>query len=267
MQPGQGINVSPATSEDAIAHGHVSIPTVIPRKASSILRPGTFSSAGITLPKVPVPSSPLDLPPQTSDFVQVAANPTRKLLIKWSALDGSGGGFLDPNNLPNGAFVNPPLPEYSLAYRLYWLQTTYQQVSGPQSFLYKAEVIEGMSQTDSVSISAELGVDVEGLSAALSVTFEHSITITTETKVSHDYEINVPAGKIGVWILWQLVEEIIAVDSSGKQIQYSGNIIAPFCLGNQICTAPFLPVPCSLPATVVTQGVNRYAAQTTIFDQ
>jgi len=250
MNATRGTGVSIPQLEKAIDSKHVTIPMVVPETTPSRMLTPKFAEDDVKLPKIPVPSGPLDLPPQTSDYVQVAVNPTQKLLLEWAS-----GGFFDPKDLIIGV-LSPAVPDYTLVYRLYWNQAAYQQASGPQDFIYTADVTEGMSTTDSTTISGEFGVDVKGISAKLSVAFQHSITISEEHKVSHQYRIKIPEGKIGVWTLWQLVQEIIAVDSSGKQVQYSGEV-----------DLAFFQKPCSLPATLVTQSAQRYAAEMALFDE
>src|SRR5262249_11933010 len=79
----------------------------------------------------------------------------------------------------------------------------------------------GISTTDSESISAELGVEGGGLSAKVTAEFSHSVTTSQETSETKTISVASPAaGMIRVWLAWQLVDEIVALDGSGNIIPF-----------------------------------------------
>lgn len=220
---------------------------------------------GTPLPPVPKPQNRDDLPPQTSEKILVASNPNEKLYIyapnrqQYITVEALKRYVDDHPDVPN--VIAPLLPTYTLAYKRYWNRIDFQKIPGPQTFEYTKETTEGMSQTDEDTFSAELGVSVSGLSGKLSETFSHSITVSTSTSVRHTYHIEVPAGKEGLWILWQLIEEVVAVDASGKQIQYHGTLIL-------VPTEHMrLPEPISIASTRAILESSAYAADITLFDR
>ena len=77
----------------------------------------------------------------------------------------------------------------------------------------------GISKTVSDSISASLGVGGGGLSASLSETFSQSVTTDDNTSQQVSRVINPPAdGMVRVWMAWQLVHEVVALDPAGKVV-------------------------------------------------
>jgi hypothetical protein len=105
-----------------------------------------------------------------------------------------------------------------LTLRQYWRQVpaTYTHVFPGDGYTKSYSVSHGVSTTDSQTLSAELGIAVEGLSAKLSTSFSHSVTVTDETTEQTSYTVGAPATGIRVWVLWQLIQEIVALDPSGN---------------------------------------------------
>lgn len=224
-------------------------------------RKPTLSHPEINLddaPPIPKPQNSNDIPPQYSTSTIIASNANEQLLY----YNSDGNVFVTVQDIQNVLNVsptvqlNPPLPTYSLAYRCRWMQTDYQRITGPQNFQYTATTTEGMSQSDQQTFSEQLGVSLNGLSAGLSQTFSTTIEISNSNTVQHQYTIDVPAGKVWVWILWQLIYEVVAVDGSGNQIGYHGEITMD---GQHVFWL-------ALASTRATQGTSAYAPDPTPFD-
>lgn len=112
-------------------------------------------------------------------------------------------------------------PEYALTLRNFWKKVpgTYTRVYPGDEFSQKYTVSHGISTTDSQSLSAEFGVEAEGLSAKVSATFEHSVTITDETSEEKTFTVAAPSeGFVRAWALYQLMAEIVGLDQNGNII-------------------------------------------------
>lgn len=131
--------------------------------------------------------------------------------------NGGGGTLLD-------YWANtPPQANYVLTTRSYWalVPNSYTLVYPSGNFQKEYSTTVGISTTDAQSICAELGVDVEGLSAKLTAEFSHSVTTSSSQTETTTYNVGAPAeGMIRVWMLWQLVDELIALDPN------TGNVVA-----------------------------------------
>lgn len=131
--------------------------------------------------------------------------------------DGAGGNLL---NYWDGT---PPQANYVLTMRSYWalVPNTYTHVNPGGSFQKEFSTTAGISTTDAETISAELGVGVDGLSAKLSVELSHSVTTSSSQTETTTYNVGAPAdGFTRVWMLWQLVDEIVALDPA------TGDVVA-----------------------------------------
>lgn len=105
--------------------------------------------------------------------------------------------------------------EYTLTWRQYWRQVpnSYTHIPPGGGYTKAYTTTHGISRTDSESISGELGVDLGGLGAKLQATFGHSITVSEERSEQTQYTVGAPGeGEVRVWVLWQLVDEIVALD-------------------------------------------------------
>jgi hypothetical protein len=81
----------------------------------------------------------------------------------------------------------------------------------------------GVSTTDSQSITATVGIAAEGLSAGLSATFSHSITISDQQTQTTTFTVDPPAdGQIRVWVLWDLMYEFLIVNQNNGQVLPTG---------------------------------------------
>ena len=171
---------------------------------------------------------PNQAPPATSELITVATSNQR--LNLYAISDNSTWqewvSDIPMTRIPisPGVLVNfwegVTPPSYTLHLRSYWLQVPDSHAVVYPGDTYTRSVTEthGLSATDSKTISAELGVEFEGLSAKISATFEQSVTVSSDVSVSQTYSVEPPQTGARVWVLWQLVNQIAALDSSGNVI-------------------------------------------------
>ena len=173
-----------------------------------------LASLNLPTPSVPKPTSPTDLPPETSDTLVVSKNPTTDLYVL-----GGSGAWCPVSSLPPA--VTPfPSPVYA-QFSTYWKQIGSAVLTGPQTYTKSVSYTTGMSTTDSTTLSAEFGISYGALSAKLSATIGHSVTTSQQTTITDSYQISVPSGKTSVYVLWQLMGEIIFLGPDMTPIQWS----------------------------------------------
>lgn len=230
-------------------------------KSNQTLSQQTISYPKFSLtdtPPIPLPQNADDIPPQYSTSTLIASNPDEQLMY-CNPVTNTFYTVQDIRNTLNSSAelaLNPPLPTYSLAYRCRWMQTDYQRITGPQHFQFTASTTEGMSQTDQQTFSEQLGVSLNGLSAGLSQTFSTTIQVSDANTVTHQYTVDVAADKITVWILWQLIYEVVAIDQSGDLLSYNGEVTF---LGQPLNSL-------KIASNRATQGTSAYAPTPTSFD-
>lgn len=184
------------------------------------------------LPPLPKISSLDEELPQQSTPVVVATSSERLCLFANSDNSSRNAWISDipGQKIPGSDAVlakywdDGPPRQYTLTLRHYWRQVpgSYTRVNPGDSFDQKVTITHGVSTTDTESLSAELGVQAGGLSAKVTATFEHSVSVTDEVSVEKTYAVDAPAtGMVRVWLLWQLVDEIVALDSQGNVIPVS----------------------------------------------
>jgi hypothetical protein len=175
---------------------------------------------------VPKPASPDDVLPETSDALLVAANGV-DLFIQLQQ-----NGMFVPVSHPG--FTNklkPPFPKDALVnYKLYWEKVKSWRL-GPGTFQRDVVHRVGTATQDSTTISAELGVTLDWLSAKLSGTLNHSISITQETETSEHYSFTVPDNKTCIFTIWNLVQQFEFTDSAGNLLNWSGAVLISENLG------------------------------------
>ena len=112
--------------------------------------------------------------------------------------------------------VNIPLMQYIR----YWEKIFSTVIQYPSDYMESHTYTEGTSETTGESFSYTLGLSGSaygiGLSAELTRTFTHSITISTETSITKEFSCESIDGKTLVFTVWQLVEgfRICNADSS-----------------------------------------------------
>ncbi len=195
------------------------ISEAINNNARSVISPtNTQNITNIPTPAIPRTNSPLEIPPSTSEELIVSKNKVENPSV---SIDGS---YIPINDLKNIGPVTPAFPnEIYLQFSTYWKQIGAAAITGDQDYSKSVTFTSGMSKTDSTSISAQLGVNVQGLSASISKTVGHSITINSETTITDMYDIKVSKDKTTVYILWQLVQKYVFVDAKGTTIEWTGH--------------------------------------------
>ena len=179
-----------------------------------------------SLPQLPIIESILwKAPSQTTPVDQATSNDRLKLYANADSHDWQEyvpDQVASDSSIP-GVLVNywdgQPPAAYTLTLRSYWqlIPSTYTQVSSGGGFEKEYTTTVGISNTESSTLSAELGVEVEGLSAKISASFTSSVTTTSETQETTKYTVGSPEkGYTRVWMLWQLVDELVALDPQGK---------------------------------------------------
>ena len=203
------------------------------------------------LPAFPVITGLMYQPPQQSvpevvststTRINLSANSDNSSMLEWVADIPGVACPISPAVLVNYWGGTAPV-EYTLTLRQYWSLVDSQVIPTGTTYQKTYTQMYGIQTTDSDTISAELGVSGDGLSAKVSASFTHTVEITNQQTVTTEYTVDAPAaGYSKVWILWQLVAEIVALDSNGNIIPS----IPPSQNGegdvNWFSGAPFAPV-------------------------
>jgi len=97
--------------------------------------------------------------------------------------------------------------------RRYWRMVpgTFLQLTSGTSISKSWSYQHGVSTTDSNSISAQLGISGEGISASLTASFSHSVTINDQQTTTTTFTIQGPETGTRVWLLWDLTYEFALV--------------------------------------------------------
>lgn len=120
-----------------------------------------------------------------------------------------------------------------LQYIRYWQKIFSTVIQYPANYMESHTYTEGTSETTGESFSYTLGLSGTaygiGLSAELTRTFTHSITISSETSVTKQFTCESIEGKTIVFTVWQLVEgfRICDADSSCYTDHTFNHILIP----------------------------------------
>lgn len=187
--------------------------------------------SGDNAPPIPIPPNKHSVSPPKSSYLTISTTPYYKTgdhATKGTVpLSVVAPGF--PNipayNKSEGQseWVTPDFPTQQITYKRYWLNTYSVTVQGPQSYKRTITTKEGMVETDITTMSAEFGVQSEFLSAKVSASTSHSVSISESTEQTDEYSFDVPEGKTGIWTLWQLVDVFFFVDGNGDPITWVGD--------------------------------------------
>jgi hypothetical protein len=180
------------------------------------------------LPPLPIIQGPMWLPPSQTAPSGDGTLPGRlKIYANADSHDWQEYVPDVPSPTGGGTLMNywdgGPPANYVLVMRSYWslVSNTYTQIYPGGSFTKEYSTTVGISTTDAQTISAEMGFEAEGLGAKLSAEFSHSVTTSSSQTETTTYNVGAPAdGLIRVWMLWQLVDEIVALDPN------TGNVVA-----------------------------------------
>lgn len=170
------------------------------------------------LPPIPQPTNPDSALPEKSEVMVVATKPAPPLFVTF------GDGRVPISTFQQPPFsVSPAFPTGNqIQYKRYWVRLAMQVLTGPQTYEHGIQSTQGMSVTDEKKISASIGIAVKGLSASLTATFSHSVTVSQQETVTNNYTVPVPAGKTCNWALWQLIDEFVILDSDGAPLVWNG---------------------------------------------
>lgn len=186
-----------------------------------------------TLPPFPELASAMDNLPNRTDPVIVATSTDRLFLFANSDNSGKNAWVPDIPNQPGLKPFEPtmlsywdkkPPLDYTLTMRRFWrlVPNTFTHVQPGGGFKKSYTVTHGISTTDSQTISAEMGCEADGLSAKISASFSHSVTVSDEKVEQTEFSAGPPDdGFVRVWALWQLIDEIVALDPAGNVIPHT----------------------------------------------
>jgi hypothetical protein len=179
-------------------------------------------------PKLPVPKPATidDILPEVSEEKEITRKPAGDVMvyIAW------WGGWVPTSALKKWPYVQHPFPQnVQLKYSIFWKRIETIKLAPGEQLTKSWTVKNGMTVTDTSSFAAELGVSVEGLSAKLTTTLTHTVSVMTETDVTTAF--NYTAKKSAVWTLWQLYERFSFVDEAGKLVEWASDADQPGPLG------------------------------------
>jgi hypothetical protein len=166
---------------------------------------------------LPDQSAPITLS-TSADRLLLWANSDNSSKMMWVSEVPGQANPMSPATIAN-FWPGVSLPPYVLTLRRYWQQVpgAFTLIQADGSFEQTYTVTTGISETDSETLGAELGVSGDGLSAKISASFTHSVTTSLETSVSTTFKAGAPAaGFQRVWVLWQLIDEIVALTPDGS---------------------------------------------------
>jgi len=167
-------------------------------------------------------------PPDRSDYVELSRSDRR--IVMWANSDNSGKNAyvcdLPNKQLPNTTAIIENYwdgyggpADYKLSLREFWrpVGRSYHRIPPGNTITISVSKTEGISTTVSQSLTLSLGVSEGGVSADISATFSNSVTTSQATTTAEQVDIVPPAeGRIRVWLLWQLVQEIVAIRPDGS---------------------------------------------------
>lgn len=243
-----------------------------------------LSADGSPLPPFPVINLN-EQPPEQSDRITLGTSSAR-LGLRFDSMHSSDGGMVDDTlwrHFPNSDWViegydeGSSRPDYTLTLRRYWQRVDWTQVPALGSFERTYDAQYGLSTTTTQSISAELGVSVDGLGASLTADFSETVTISTQESVSTKYTATAPANEIVVWVIWQLVDEIVALKPDGTPVTAGqvatgtvtssapGDHDAWLYIDQPVTTLPYNTfIPRTTPFPAVASAASKYQPVTTV---
>lgn len=179
-----------------------------------------------TLPAFPVIDSLQWAPPTQTDPVEISSKPVPLVIHADADNAGYANDVWDTPASSGSPRLNNWWPEATPPPRLLRLRSFWRLVPGTFTHLAPGtrfkkswQYTHGVSTTDEQSISVEVGIEGGGLSAGLSATFSHSVTVSDEQTETTTFSVDPPAEGVRVWVLWDLMYELSVLD------QHSGAII------------------------------------------
>jgi hypothetical protein len=158
-------------------------------------------------------------PPSQTQPVEVSRTRT-KLMIYADADNANYQDFVWDEPTSSGAprlnnwWGNDSKPQdHELVLRHFWRMVpgTFTHLSPGTRLQQSWQYTHGVSTTDSQSITAQVGISAEGVSAGLSATFSHSVTISDQQTQTTQFNVDPPTAGTRVWVLWDLMYEMAVV--------------------------------------------------------
>lgn len=170
------------------------------------------------LPPKPKPASPFDNVPEVSEYIvnsfaslkEINEDQGRYCMLRLGG--GDPPPFLNLFDYRKDWFQDPARYDevYSgrigLGYALQWKKIDRQTVSPGLEYSRTTTIKEGMSESQSLTITATVGASGFGVSASLSIAFNRTISINREQTASETFRLTGIEGKELVFVLWQLTE-------------------------------------------------------------
>lgn len=200
--------------------------SVAPDDARPALRDAVAGPAPtLSPPAIPLPTQPDTAPPLYSEFVLVSAAAVtaswrQQTGCRYSMKRPSDQGYVVVQDLQPAQFKDPD--DYAkvtqgrirLCYGLVWRQArTPQFLRNGDQWVQRVETTHGMSTTNSLSVTASVGYSGYGASASISATYNYSVTVDDQTKVSTEVSVLGVPGFSKTAVLWELCRKyVVEVD-------------------------------------------------------
>ena len=188
--------------------------------------------AGGAVPPPPImpPSPPISglnwRPPDTGPFVDTPSD----LRLHLAAYSKHHTWFAYVPDIPHAP--GDPYPNligyadglgpaaYTLTLRSYLqlIPDSYQLVTYPNSETRTYEASYGISTSETSTVSAELGIAGDMLSATIQASFSQTVTVEQTTTETTSRTVEATPGMTRVWTLYQVINELMALDAGGKVI-------------------------------------------------
>jgi|688.fasta_scaffold21899_9 hypothetical protein len=166
----------------------------------------SLTSNPLPSPPPPFPTS-LTSPLSTTDKFLVSSDDNPDFMISWARTNTSGYYHLLYSGIPYWV-TNPP-PGFILAHRTYWT-VFHDEVVPPNGELNLLTTIShGVSDTQTESFSAEIGIGPDELSAKLSLSLGYSITIEDSVSTAYAFSWKNDSSSSKRYTKWQLNDEFV----------------------------------------------------------
>ncbi len=179
-------------------------------------------------PEIPEPAVAGTLPPPLSPFqivAKVAVTPSWRQLTgcRYSMQRADGNGMVAVQDLQQNQFQDPEDfarlrdGRIKLCYGKAWRRVAVHFLKQGDKWVDSVQTKNGMSTTNSVSVTASVGYSGGGASASLSATYGYSITVTSETTVTIEVSVYGTAGESQTAALWELCRAyVLEVDGAQR---------------------------------------------------
>lgn len=166
-------------------------------------------------PSIPEPTAAGALPPPLSAFQVIAkasVTPTWRQLTgcRYTMKRADGNGYVAVQDLNQDQFQDVTDFErlrdgrIKLCYGKVWRRVAVHFLRQGDKWVDSVQTKNGMSTTNTVSVTASVGYSGGGASASLSATYGYSITVNTETTVTIEVSVYGSAGESQTAVLWEL---------------------------------------------------------------